>query len=144
MRWRLTAIACCLLGGFVAAMTLIRVALVPSWQRMSPSEFRRWFRENGRRIGAVMIPLGAASAVTVTGAAILDRERGSKLAAAATATVVAITVAVNEPLNERFWSDEEMADHDTTEGLRRWARWHNARVALGIAALSASIRRLAR
>jgi uncharacterized membrane protein len=125
-------------------MALIRVVLVPWWQRLGPSEFRAWFRENGKRIGIVMIPLGVASMAAVTGAAVLDRERGSKLAAAATAGVVGITLAVNEPLNERFWSDEPMADDDTTEALARWARWHNARVVLGVVAVLSAARRLSR
>jgi hypothetical protein len=125
-------------------MTLIRVVLLPWWQRLSPDEFRAWFRVNGKRIGAVMIPLGVSSAVAVAGAAVLDRQRGSKLAAIATSGVVAITVAVNEPLNERFWSDELMTDEEISEALKRWARWHDARVALGFVAVAAATRRLAR
>lgn len=91
-----------------------------------------------------MIPLGVSSAVAVTGAAVLDRQRGSKLAATATAGVVAITLAVNEPLNERFWSDEPMTDEETTDALERWARWHDARVALGLVAVAAAARHLTR
>jgi hypothetical protein len=125
-------------------MTLIRVVLVPWWKHLPPSEFRAWFRANGKRMGAVMIPLGVSSAVAVTAAAALNRQRGSKLAAVATGSVVAITVAVNEPLNERFWSDAPMSDEETTDALARWARWHNARVALGCVALAAATRRLTR
>jgi hypothetical protein len=144
MRARLPAAACCLLGGLISAMTLIRVVLVPWWQGLSPSEFRAWFRSNGKRIGAVMIPLGVSSAVAVTGACVLDRQRGSKFAAIATVGVVGITVAVNEPLNERFWSDEPMTDRETTEALERWVRWHDVRVALGLVAVAAATRRLTR
>ena len=80
MRARLSAVACCLVGGLAAAMWLIRVVLVPSWRRMRPSEFRAWFRAHGKRIGAVMIPLGVGSFVAATGAAVLDRQRGRSFA----------------------------------------------------------------
>jgi hypothetical protein len=125
-------------------MTLIRVVLVPWWQSLPPSEFRAWFRKNGKRIGAVMIPLGVSSAVTVTGGAAVDRRYGSKLAAAATVGVVGITLAVNEPLNERFWADDLMTDDEISAALDRWTGWHNARVALGVVAIVAAARRLAR
>jgi hypothetical protein len=125
-------------------MTLIRVALVPFWRSLPPAEFRAWFRAHGRRIGMVMIPLGVTTVAAVSAAAVLEPQRGSKLAAAATGSVVAITVAVNEPANERFWSDEPMTDDETTRMLARWARWHDARVALGVVAVLAAARRLAR
>jgi len=133
-----------LVGGLASAMTLIRVVLVPWWQGLPPSEFRTWFRDNGKRVGAVMIPLGITSTVAVTSAAVLDPQRGSKLAAAATAGVVGITVAVNEPLNERFWSDDPMTDEETTRALAHWARWHDVRVMLGCLAVIAAARRLTR
>ena len=123
-------------------MTLIRVVLVPLWQGLPPDEFRAWFRQHGRKVGAVMIPLGASAAATTLAAAVFEPRRGSKACAAATAGVVAITLAVNEPANERFWSDEPMTNEQTTELLNRWERWHNARVALGAVALIAAVRRL--
>jgi hypothetical protein len=123
-------------------MTLIRVVLVPFWRGLTPAEFRGWFRQHGKRIGAVMIPLGATTAAATLTAAVLDRSRGSRAAAAATMCVAIITVAVNEPINERFWSAEPMADQETTQMLERWARWHNARVALGTFAVITSARRL--
>lgn len=144
MRGRLAAVAGVLLGGFATAMGLIRVVLVPFWSSLPPGEFRAWFRRHGKQVGIVMIPLGAASAVTATAAALLDHERGSATAAAAAVGVVAITVTVNEPANERFWSDEPMSDDDTTALLHTWTRWHDVRVALGVVAAVAAARRLAR
>jgi hypothetical protein len=123
-------------------MTLIRVAFVPFWQGLPPGEFRAWFRQHGRKVGAVMIPLGASAMLTSIVAAVLEPKRSSRACAAATASVVAITLAVNEPANERFWSEEPMTDQQTTELLRRWERWHNARVVLGAVALGAAVRRL--
>ena len=125
-------------------MGFIRAVLVPYWRGLPPDEFRAWFRRNGKRVGSVMIPLGAASAVTAVAAAALDRDRGSALAAASTVSVVAITLAVNEPANERFWSDQPMAPDETAALLERWTRWHDARVALGLVGVAAAARRLAR
>jgi hypothetical protein len=135
-------LACALVGGLATAMALIRVVLVPLWQDLPPGDFRAWFRRYGRRIGSVMIPLGATAMTTSVAAALLEPKRGSKAATAATAGVVAITLAVNEPANERFWSDDPMTDEDTTALLGRWKRWHNARVVLGVCALIAAVRRL--
>jgi hypothetical protein len=124
-------------------MTLIRVVLVPFWRGMPPDDFRTWFRQHGRRVGAVMIPLGITATAATMAAAVLEPDRSSKASAAATATIVAITVAVNEPANERFWSDEPMPGEETTRLLRRWTRWHDARVALGLFAAIFAARRVA-
>ena len=121
-------------------MALIRIVLVPWWRNMAPSEFRAWFSAHGKRIGGVMIPLGVWSFVAATGAAVLDRQRGSTLAAAATAGVVGVTVAVNEPLNERWWSDEPMSDDEVSASLDRWTRWHDARLVFGLVAVVAAAR----
>jgi hypothetical protein len=124
-------------------MTLIRFVLVPFWRALPPEEFRAWFRQHGKRIGVVMIPLGVTTMVATAAAALAEPDRGSKTAAIATAGVVAVTVAVNEPANERFWSDEPMTDDETTRMLARWSRGHDLRVALGVVAVVAATRRLA-
>jgi cytosine/adenosine deaminase-related metal-dependent hydrolase len=58
-------------------------------------------------------------------------------AAAATAGVVAITLAVNEPANSRF-TGGTLTDAETEELLRRWDSWHRVRVALGVLATVAA------
>jgi uncharacterized membrane protein len=125
-------------------MTLIRLALIPFWQGVPPDEFRSWFRQYGRRMGAVMIPLGITATASTVAAAVLEPARGSTVSALATVGVVAITVSVNEPANERFWSEAPMTDEETAQQLARWARWHDVRVALGVVAVLAAVRRLAR
>src|SRR5438105_14524435 len=51
------------------AMLLIRVVLVPLWERLSPEAFREWFRDHSGRIGALMFPLGGAATLSATTAA---------------------------------------------------------------------------
>jgi len=62
-------------------------------------------------------------------------------AAGAAAGVIAVTVTVNEPANPRFTAGT-LTDAETTQLLRRWARWHHLRVALGLTATVAAARAL--
>jgi hypothetical protein len=96
-----------------------------------------------------MVPLGAGAAVVATASAAARVAQGrqgaaaSVAAASATVGVVAVTVTVNEPASERFTSDM-LTDSETAELLRRWARWHDLRVALGLASTVAAALALAR
>jgi multisubunit Na+/H+ antiporter MnhB subunit len=74
------------------------------------------------------------------GAQVAERRRSSPaalVAAAATASVLAITAAVNEPANHRFVSGS-LTGPETTELLNEWARWHHVRVVLGLVATGAA------
>jgi uncharacterized membrane protein len=96
-----------------------------------------------------MVPLGAGAGVVASASAAADvaqRRPGasaSVVAAGATAGVVAITVTVNEPANHRF-AGGALTDSETVELLDRWARWHDVRVVLGLAATIAAAVALAR
>jgi Domain of unknown function (DUF1772) len=117
-------------GALAGAMTVIRVVLVPFWQRSLDSEFKPWFVENAPRLRALMVPLGAvATGATTTNALITSRHR-AVLGAAAAAGVAVVTMAVNEPLNARFEGPEPVEAAD----LDRWVRWHDVRLALGLVA----------
>ena len=121
-------------GSLAGAMLLIRVVLVPAWRRTATTDFKPWFSSNAPRLRAVMVPLGVASVAATAVNALVTRRRRPLLGAAAAAGVVAITTTVNEPLNARFEGPEpvDLAD------LERWARWHDARVALGFVSALAS------
>ena len=139
----LARLAAVLSGLLAGGMVLIEIVLLPFWQGSSPAEFRAWFTAHSGKIRALMVPLGgAAGAVGVAAAAaqVAEGRRSapaSVAAAGATAGVIAITVGVNEPANHRF-TDGTLSDPETTDLLRRWARWHHARVALGLAAATAA------
>ena len=144
-RWtRPLALASATLAGVLAGgMVVIQVVLVPFWRTTPPAEFRRWFTANVDRLRRLMVPLGAAAgaaSVASTVAQLTGRDRAgvsSVAASVATAGVVAITLAVNEPANHRF-TDGPLTDSETTNLLRTWARWHHVRVVLGLAAAAAA------
>ncbi len=145
----LAVLTAVLVGLLTGGMVLIEVLLVPFWRGVPPAEFRRWFAAYSDRIRALMVPLGAGAGVVAGASAVasvVQRRPGapaSVVAAGATAGVVAITVTVNEPANHRFAGDA-LTDGETVELLDRWARWHDARVVLGLAATVAAASALAR
>jgi uncharacterized membrane protein len=135
-----------LMGG---GMVVIQVVLLPFWRGAAPAEFRGWFTAHVGRIRGLMVPLGAGTGLVCAASAVAQRVGGGRStpasvgAAAATAGVIAITVTVNEPMNHRF-AGETLTDTETTELLRRWARWHHVRVVLGVTATVAAAAALTR
>ena len=144
MRNALAMITAALTGMLAGAMVFIEAVLVPFWRGSSPREFREWFAVHSLRIRALMVPLGAGAAGGATATAIAEAVAGeghartAATAAAAAVGVVTITVTVNEPANEKF-AQVDFDDAETTTLLRRWTRWHDVRVVLGlVAALAAA------
>jgi hypothetical protein len=141
----LTAVLVALLAG---GMVLIRVVLVPFWRGASPADFRDWFAAHSGRIRTLMVPLGVGAAVVGATSAVAQVAEGRESAAAsvaaagATAGVVAVTVIVNEPANQRFLAGA-LTDSETAGLLSRWALWHDVRVILGLAAAVAAALALA-
>jgi hypothetical protein len=134
-----------LTGLLAGAMLFIELVLLPFWQGARPSEFREWFARHSGRIRGLMAPLGAGSAAAAAATAAAEAgSRGglaaSTVVAATSATgVVAITVAVNEPANEKL-ARPDLDDVETSQLLERWARWHDVRVGLGlVGALAAAV-----
>jgi len=143
----LALVSAVLAGVLTGGMVLIEVVLVPFWQGSSPAEFRAWFTSHSGRLRALLVPLGAATGIACTASAaarLAGGRRGAPAAVAAAgaaAGVIAVTVTVNEPANRRF-TGGTLTDRETTELLRRWARWHHVRVVLGLAATVAAGRAL--
>jgi hypothetical protein len=147
---RILAVFTAVLVGLLAGgMVLIRVVLVAFWRCAPPAEFRDWFTAHSDRVRALMVPLGAGAGVVGAASAVAQVAEGregalaSVAAAGATAGVAAVTVTVNEPANRRFIAGE-LTDGETAELLGRWARWHDVRVVLGLAAAVAAALALAR
>ncbi len=143
----LALVSAVLAGVLTGGMVLIEVVLVPFWRASPPAEFRAWFTAHSGRLRALLVPLGAATGLACTASAaarVAGGRRGAPAAVAAAgaaAGVIAVTVTVNEPANHRFTAGT-LTDPETTELLRRWARWHHVRVVLGLAATVAAARAL--
>ena len=137
------ALLSAVLAGLLAGgMVLIEVVLLPFWRHVPPAEFRRWFTANAPRIRVLMVPLGAGAALVSVASAVTDglagrRGPASLTAAAATVGVVAVTVTVNEPANDRFTGGSP-SDAERRDLLADWARWHHLRVVLGVIATVAA------
>lgn len=142
-------LAAVLSGLLAGGMVFIEVVLLPFWRGIPPADFRQWFTAYSGRIRNLMIPLGVGAGVVNAASAISDvaghrrSSSASVAAAAATAGVIAITVAVSEPANHRF-AGGELTDAETEDLLRTWARWHHVRVVLGVAATVAAVSTLTR
>jgi hypothetical protein len=133
-------------GGMSAgAMLLIRIVLLPFWRGLPPAEFRRWFASHSGRIRGLMVPLGATAAASAIATAATEAATEhtppttSAIAAASAVGVVAVTLTVNEPANEKF-VQSDFDDEETMRLLGRWARWHDLRVALGLLGAIAAVR----
>jgi MFS family permease len=145
MSTRPVALIAAVLAGLLAGgMVLIDVVLLPFWRGLPPADFRQWFTAHAGRIRSLMVPLGAGAGMVSAASAAAQVAGGrhgraaSVAAAAATAGVIAITVSVSEPANHRF-TGGKLTDAETTDLLRRWARWHHVRVVLGVAASVAAV-----
>jgi uncharacterized membrane protein len=139
----LAIVSAVLTGVLTGGMVLIDVVLVPFWRGAPPGEFRAWFAAHSGRLRALLVPLGAATGIACSASAVVRVAGGRRggpaavAAAGAAAGVIAVTVTVNEPANHRFTS-ATLTDRETTELLRRWARWHHLRVVLGLLATAAA------
>ncbi len=139
----LAVVAAAQAGLSAGGMVAIGWVLVPFWRGTSPADFRRWFTTHSDRIRLLMGPLGGGAALLTAASAAVQLGDGrrpaatSLTAAAATAGVVAITLAVNEPANHRF-TGGALTDAETADLLRHWDSWHRARVALGVLATVAA------
>jgi hypothetical protein len=137
-------LALLLLGLLAGAMLLIGVAFVGYWRSLDAPAFLDWFAAHADRIGALMIPLGAAATLATLAAAGATWSAGGRartwsLAAAALAVaVVVVYFAAHAPRNAAFAARETPPPHVATE-LTAWARWHWIRVILGVAAFSAQL-----
>ena len=128
-----------LLGLLAGAMLIIGVVLLPFWHALPPAELRGWFARHAGRTGALMFPLGGTALVAALAACVTRRTSSAVVAAVAAAGVVAVTLLVNEPANQRFAGPVYLSDADTVALLGRWRRWHWLRVGLGLVAFAAAL-----
>lgn len=137
-------LAAAALGLTAGALLAEGAVLVPFWRSLAPGAFLGWYRENGNLLLRFYGPLEVAAALLIvlaTGAEWLDA--GSPPASLAIASLLALLVLGSFPLyfkqaNARF-AEGTIAPERVPGELRRWARWHWARVAISTAAFLAAI-----
>ena len=132
------------LGIFAGAMLTEAGVLVPYRRSLAPAEFLRWYAANAQRLLAFFSPVTAVSAVLAILAAVASLWEGHPgrwyaLAAAVLAVVMVASFFVYfEQANASFAAATIHLDAVAIE-LTRWGAWHNARTALSVAALAASL-----
>jgi len=136
-----------LLGLLSGAMLLIAVSFVPFWRSMTPAEFRSWFSANSFSIGALMFPLGTASAAASVGAWIFAQGKAMRrwllLSMLGAQAVVLVTLAINEPANRLFAEPGALNDADTSALLVKWITSHWIRLLFAMGAFYAAVSAIA-
>ncbi len=132
------------LGVFAGAMLTEGGVLVPFWRSLAPEEFLRWYGANAARLLAFFSPVTSVSAVLALLAAVASFWEGHPGRWWALAAAVLVLVAVAsffvyfEQANTSFERATIAVDAVPAE-LARWSTWHNARTAVSLAALAASL-----
>lgn len=149
MREAAARLACLLLGLLTGGMIFIGDVLVPYWMALPPDQFVVWFTQNAPPIRALMVPLGATAGLASVSAVMLGRydptaRRAWQGAAGISAVlVVALTVLVLEPMNDRFVAVPPVPLEDVPAMLARWRRWHLLRAGFGLAGFYCAVRAVA-
>ena len=132
------------LGIFAGAMLTEAGVLVPFWRSLAPADFLRWYAANAERLLAYFSPVTAVTAVLALLAALASFWEGhpgrwwALVAAALALAIVAGFFVYFEQANASFAAGTIAVDAVTAE-LGRWSAWHNARTALSVIALAASL-----
>jgi hypothetical protein len=138
----LERLAVAALGVYAGANLTEGLVLVTWWRTLSPAAFFAWYAANDRRLLGFFGPLTTAVLATVVAAALASAIAGdpgrwlAALAAASTFTAAATFPVYFRDANAGFAAGTV---EDLAAELRRWAVWHWARTALGLAALVAAL-----
>ncbi len=133
-----------LLGLLAGAMLLIAIAFVGYWQSLEPEAFLAWFATHAHRIGALMIPLGAAATAAAIGSAVVTWRTGGAvrawalISAVLTLLVLVVYFTAHAPRNAVF-AARGIAPESVSRELGTWATWHWVRVVLGVGACYAQL-----
>jgi hypothetical protein len=139
--WWIELSAVATLGISAGALLAEACVLVPLWRAMSPTAFLAWYSEHAGLLLAFFGPLEVVSTIAVLLAAGLGLFSGAAGAAAMTlAAGLSLAVLVTFPVyfrraNESF-ADGSLGEAAVPDELARWARWHQARVALATLAFA--------
>lgn len=132
------------MGLYVGALLAEGFVFVPYWRSLPSDVFFSLHKENGPRLYRFFAPLTIAATLLAIGAAIscvATAQPGrwpTVIAGILSLTMVGIYLLYFKSGNAKFAAARISADELAAE-LSLWARWHWARVAIGIAAFAASL-----
>jgi hypothetical protein len=137
-------LAALLLGLTAGALLTEGAVLITSWRSSSPSDFLDWYRQNAKLLVNFYGPLEIfAAALAIAAAVLVSATDGSGLGLLMLAAALAFTVLAMFPLYFRATNASFVAGtielQRVADELRRYARWHWVRTALGIAAFATAI-----
>jgi hypothetical protein len=133
-----------LFGLFIGALLAEGALLVPYWRSLPPSEFFALHGAFGPRLFRFFAPLTtAASLLAITAAAVsLLAESPGRWASLASAGLAASLVAIYFLYFRRAnagFATASPGPAGLSAELTRWARWHWARVGLGLGGFACSL-----
>jgi hypothetical protein len=132
------------LGIYAGAMLTEGGVLVPYWRSLAPAEFLRWYAANAQRLLAFYGPVTSISGILTLLSAVASLWEGHPGRWwALAATLIALVVIGSyflyfEQANASF-AAATIAVEAVPAELARWGTLHNARSALCVAALVASL-----
>jgi hypothetical protein len=135
----LVLLAVVVLGLSAGAVLAEGAVLVPYWRSLPPASFLAWYRDNGKLLLRFFGPLEVVAAVLAMLAAFMSWTPGNpaalplKISALLAVLVLAAFPMYFQRVNASFAGGTIEADK-VAEELRRWARWHWARVVVATAA----------
>lgn len=144
MATTLVILAVAVLGLSAGALLAEGAILVPFWRSLPPDSFLDWYRKNGTLLLRFFGPLEVAAALLAILASIASWVSASSGASfLAASSLLSLLVLAAFPLyfkqaNTSFTESTIAFDRVPGE-LRRWARWHWARVVTATAAFLAGL-----
>lgn len=128
------------LGLLAGSLLTEAIILVPYWRRMAASEFFRLHNSLGPHLFRYYAPLTVAAVGLAVLAAIVSGTANAPrmISAGLCLCALAIFFIYFQAANNRF-ATHDMADHELSGELAKWARWHWLRTIIIILALGTSI-----
>jgi hypothetical protein len=136
-------VAVIVLGLSAGAVLAEGAVLVPYWRSLPPASFLAWYRDNGKLLLRFFGPLEVVAAVLTMLAAFMSWTPGNpaalplKISSLLAVLVLAAFPMYFQRVNASF-ADGTIEADEVAEELRRWSRWHWARVAVATAAFVAA------
>ena len=139
----LATLARILLGLFALGCVIILLYFLPKWHAMEPEVFLRWFSENGKTIGMIMLPLEMAPLVMCVVLLVrrrhdLSGERYGLAVNGSNLLILILFVLFFLPANKTLM-DVNTNSARVSSILSDWKVFHTVRTILAIASFALSL-----